>query len=305
MMHETYAEGKALYFHFYIADKKEVVQNRIRIMKVKQLSYKSPNQSNLREIEFEYAFDRFGNVLKVVMFNDLYLPADLRGQRLFYSKDLYKYNEHHDLVEHQKFSMGKDKAEVLENTHYLYDSEGRILKAETINFADPSDCSVEFFEYDKNGKLIHYKTDYGFEAAYSYDENGKLRKQLFRTEIDRVSQKFFYDSRGNMIEFQKQGKQMKEREEVRNYRTFDDHHRVVKYKSEKRNGEEEICHFFYSPEGKIQRKEFFQNDMKLSKVEYYKIGNQGLISSILSKSAQGDKISEESISYQHYATTNS
>jgi len=304
MMHGTYADGKALYFHFYIADKKEVVGKRIRIMKVKQLSFESQPQSPPREVSFEYAFDRFGNLLSVVMFNDLYLPQDLRGNGLFYTKDLYKYNNNHDLVEHQKYSMGKDKAEMLENTHYLYDADGKILRAETINFADPSDCSVEFYEYDKKGNLIHYNTDYGFDATYSYDENGRISEQLFKTDIDRVSQYFSYDSSGNMIEFQKLGKQMQGGEEVRSYRTFDEQQRVVEYRSEKKNGEREFCHFYYSPEGKMQKKEFLGKGMKLSKVEYYQFDRQGLISSIISTSGQGKKISEEKVSYQHYVTKN-
>ena len=55
---------------------------------------------------------------------------------------------------------------------------------------------VILIEHNDSGKLIHYKTDFGYEVWFTYDRNGNLTE---RRDSDGDIDKYFHDKDGKLI----------------------------------------------------------------------------------------------------------
>ena len=62
----------------------------------------------------------------------------------------------------------KKERKIQKEEWYDYDKNGNLIHRKD------SDGYEEWCEYDKNGNLIHTKNSKGFETWYKYDKNGNL-----------------------------------------------------------------------------------------------------------------------------------
>lgn len=296
----SFSEGRVLFYHLYIIDKTDIRHAHIRALKVSEKNYDAHGKPLDPEKKIEYTFDRQGNLLSSVIFDDAFLPFEKQGRNIFYLRDLYKYNRHGDPIEHLQFVMGEKNVQLLEDFRYEYNLQGQLLQAEIINFADPAHGMNEYYYFDALGRLLKEESDDGFTVIYHYDESGKLDRQENYHDDTSIISHFFYDENDHLVELRKEGQGIGEWEEVWLKRKFDAKGRLTQYNSMLKSGERKTTYFFYEGQ-QLTKRETYTEQEQLESSEQIVYNDKKLVDRLNIYDDQGQLQQQEVVEYEYFA----
>jgi len=150
--------------------KDDIVKNKIKWIRVTELSSDS-NLMKSRIFAFhEWFFDAKGLVTKIIDSTDYGII-----------NTSYKYNKNNDLT-----SVSYKNVEILSDTfNYKYSDENKIIEVSKIGHSWLNvNQSTTKYKYDANGNLIYKSTYYNYEVNELTNDNGKWIKRS-ASDIDR------------------------------------------------------------------------------------------------------------------------
>lgn len=157
------------------------------------------------------------------------------------------------------------------NTYeYKYDGKGKLLysKADTTIKGRHILTTKTWFEYDAEGKLIHFKNSDGDEYWSKYDDNGHLIYDRF---ADGEEKWYENDENGNVIyekssegyeywrEYNSKGKMIKEENNHNKvcFYEYDDEGKLLYEYEKNKNKWERFTEYTYDANGKLKTEEHF------------------------------------------------